>query len=498
MRSRLLISLTLLSLPALAQVTFSDDLNGATTGARNGGQFVPGGGWQAGHQVKWDLGAALTEGSFSVELLNWNPSFDSPQHQFDKQQIVAMYEAPHGSPHQADADSPKTSSWQVRTGASYNNCFKFLSSPAGFTDRQETRISRQPGELSPSQPHTIEVRWTRAGNVTVLVDGVEGVTHQHGTALRLRYVFIGTDDAPGGTYGPQADVIYRNVRVNGSTGSVVPPVVDAGTPGPGGSPSHFLPTADTWTEPLNPTAVHGSDADLRTGGDGRTIYFRFDVQGVGQVSRARVVVRAMNGGGGGDLRRVMDTSWSEASVTHQNRPTPEPTVLASLGRVDIDNEYAFDVTSAVRGNGVYAFAITSTDGDGSGYLSRESAEHRPELVVEWSGTPGTGGGSAGGGVAGGGVAGGGAGGGIAGGGSAGGGSPAAGGDAGGAGMGGGVASGGGQAGAPTAGGEPAQRVQVKGGCAAAGGSSSWLTLVVVMVLVMARRLRRSHVRVRVH
>ncbi|MBL8919275.1 MAG: DNRLRE domain-containing protein [Myxococcaceae bacterium] len=496
MHSRLLISLTLLSCPALAQVAFTDDLNGATTGARNGGQFVSGGGWQAGHQVKWDLGAALTEGSFSVELLNWNPSFDSPQHQFDKQQILAMYEAPHGSPHQADADSPKTSSWQVRTGANYNNCFKFLSSPAGFTDRQETRISRQPGELSPAQPHTIEVRWTRAGNVAVFVDGVEGVTHRHGTALRLRYVFIGTDDAPGGTYGPQAGVIFRNVRVNGTTAPVVPPV-DAGVPPtPGGSPSRFVPSADTWTDPLNPTAVHGSDGDLRTGGDGRTIYFRFDVQGVGQVSRARLVLRAMNAGGGGDVRRVLDTSWSETSVTHQNRPMPEPSVLASLGRVEIDSEYAFDVTSAVRGNGACAFAITSTDGDGSGYLSRESAENRPELVVEWSGTPGTGGGSAGGGPAAGGVAGGGA----AGGGSAGGGA-AAGGAAGGAAMGGGLASGGGQAGgasAPTAGGEPAQRIQVKGGCAAAGGGSSWFALVIAMVLVTTRRLRDSRVRARVH
>jgi hypothetical protein len=493
MRSRLLISLIVLcALPATAQVQFADDLDGSTTGTRNGGQFVPGG-WQAGHQVKWDLGAALTEGSFTVELLNWNPSFDSPQHQFDKQQILAMYEAPHGSPHQADADSPKTSSWQVRTGAGYNNCFKFLSSPAGFTSRQETRISRQPGELAPSQPHTVEVRWTRAGNVTVFVDGVEGVTHRHGAALRLRYVFIGTDDAPGGTYGPQAGVIYRNVRVNGTTAPVMPPVVDAGVPPmPGGSPSRFVPSADTWTEPLNPTAAHGNDADLRTGGDGRTIYFRFDVQGVGQVSRARLVLRAMNAGGGGDVRRVLDTSWSDTSVTHQNRPMPEPSVLASLGRVEIDNEYAFDVTSAVRGNGAYAFAITSNDGDGSGYLSRESAEARPELVVEWSGTPGSGGGSAGGGPAGGGVAGGG----VAGGGAAGGG------DAGGAAMGGGVASGGGQAGgatsAPTAGGEPSQRVQVKGGCAAAGGGSSWLTLVVAMLLVMARRHRRSHVRVRVH
>ncbi len=499
MRSRLLLSwFALLSTTATAQVQFTDPLNGSTTGVQNGGAFVSGGGWQAGRQVKWDLGTALTEGSFTVELLNWNPNSDSPQHQFDKQQILAMYEAPHGSPHQADADSPKTSSWQVRTGAGYNNCFKFLSSPAGFTDRQETRIQRPLGALLPSQPHTVEVRWTRAGAVTVFVDGVEGVTHQHGQTLRLRYVFVGTDDAPGGTYGPQADVIYRNVRVTGSSTPVQPPVVDAGTPPmPGGSPSRFTPSADTWTEPLNPTVAHGSDADLRTGGDGRTIYFRFDVQGVGQVTRARLVLRAMNAGGGGDLRRVLNTSWTEASLTHQNRPMPEPAILGSLGRVELDTEYTFDVTSALTGNGAYAFAITSTDPDGSGYQSREAAEARPELVVEWTGMPGstgggsagggsTGGGSAGGGSAGGGSTGGGsAGGGSAGGGSAGGGSaggsvPAAGGSAGGS-----VASGGGAAGGAAT---PAERIQGNGGCASTNVDVSVVSLALMLLLGARRRL----------
>ena len=61
MRSRLLIScFALISTAATAQVQFTDPLTSSTTGVQNGGAFVSGGGWQAGRQVKWDLGAALT------------------------------------------------------------------------------------------------------------------------------------------------------------------------------------------------------------------------------------------------------------------------------------------------------------------------------------------------------------------------------------------------------------------------------------------------------
>ena len=466
-----------------AQVQFTDALMGSTTGTQSGGSFEAGGGWRAGRQVKWDLGSAVTEGSFSVELLNWNPNSNSPQHGFDKQHIVAMYEAAHGSPHASDSDSPKTSFWQVRTGASYDNCFKFLSSTAGFAappaGRHETRITRPLGAIDPAQPHTLEVRWTRAGDVTVLLDGVAGVTHQHGTALRLRYVFVGTDDAPAGTYGPQADVIYRNVRVTGSATPVV--VVDAGSPVPPVTPglSRFAPTADTWSEPANPSVAHGNEVDLRTGGDGRTIFLRFDVQGVGQVSRARLVLRAMNAGGGGELHRVADASWSEATLTHLNKPVIDAAIVSSLARVEVGAEATFDVSSALTGNGVVSFAITSSDGDGSGYDSREAGASRPELVVEWSGTPGAGGGTAGGGTAGGGSAAGGS----AGGGSVGaGGGSAAGGAAGGAVSAGGGASNsaGGSVEAPSAGGAANDRIQVNTGCSATVLDGSLLGLLFVL------------------
>jgi len=398
------LALTTCSAVAAAQTVLDDPLAGSTSGTQNGGQFVSDG-WQAPGQVSWDVGIPITEGGMSVEVTNWNPDATSPQHHFDKQHIINMYEGAHGSPHGADGDSPKTSFFNVRTGAGYDNFFKFLSSTSGFDappeGRDETRLARDPGFINPANTYEIKVTWTLGGSMTAYLDNAELVTHQHTKPFKLRYVFIGTDNAPAGTYGPQSDVIYKNVKVWGT--STVP---DAGTGGTGGSAgaggsggstggtSTFDVIADTWSEPGAPDATHGSDQDLRTGGDGRTIYLRFEVTGVGQVTNARIIMEAMNGGGGGDIHTVSDNTWSEDTLTHNNRPSPASQVLSSLGTVDIGSEYSFDVTAAVPGNGVYSFAITSTDTDGSGYLSKESSGPHPQLVITWEpgGTGGSGGG----------------------------------------------------------------------------------------------------------
>ena len=229
--------------PASGQV-LTDSLNGSTSGTQDGGAFT-GGGWQPPKQIWWDLGEALVEGGMSVEVTNWNPNADSPQHQHEKQQIINIYEADHGSPHKSDNDEPKTAFFNIRTGATYNNLFKFLSSSGGFEERQEVRIKRDPNFINPAETHTIKVTWTLAGDVTAYLNDVPLVTHSHGKRLSLRYVFIGTDNAPGGTYGPQLGVIYKNLTVWGETSGgggaggtgagATGGTATGGTPGTGGT-----------------------------------------------------------------------------------------------------------------------------------------------------------------------------------------------------------------------------------------------------------------------
>ncbi len=42
----------------------------------------------------------------------------------------------------------------------------------------------------------------------------------------------------------------------------------------------------------------------------------------------------------------------------------------------------FDVTSAIRGDGVYCFAVDTTSTDGVDYDSREGTGQHPTLVVQ--------------------------------------------------------------------------------------------------------------------
>ena len=368
-----------------AEYVLQDPLNGSSTGNVNGGQFVDGG-WKAPHQIWWELPEALSQGGMSVELDNWNPNEDSPQHKHDKQHIINMYEAAHGSPHSADGDSPMTDFFNIRTGSSYDNHFKFLSSTGGFTERIETRIKCPTPCIDPSQTHEIKVEWTAEGDVTVFRGTAPLMTHSHGKSLALRYVFIGTDNAPAGTYGPQHDVVYKNLKVWGEEGPGPgpEPVVEADqeiVPQPECVELTFEPVADTWVEPSDPGKNHGADDELRVGGDGRTIFFKFDIAGAQEVTAATLKLKAMNGGGGGDLHTVNNTGWDEYGVTFDDSPGWNNDVLSSLGKVNIGANYTFDLGTAVEGDGSYAFAITSDVEDGAGYHSKESSDKHPVLVL---------------------------------------------------------------------------------------------------------------------
>jgi len=149
-------------------------------------------------------------------------------------------------------------------------------------------------------------------------------------------------------------------------------------PGPG-----FEAQADTFTEEIAPTANHGGEASVQTGGNGRIIFLRFLVSGeTGAISSALLSLEATNAGGGGEIHLVPDSGWSEIGVTHSTKPCLSSTVLSRLGRVEIGGRYTFDVTAAVPGNGTYSFAIRSSEADGSAYHSRESSGGmHPTLVV---------------------------------------------------------------------------------------------------------------------
>lgn len=191
-----------------------DSLAGSSTGSVRGGAFVGEQGWKSPGQIAWDVGVDLVEGAFAADLDNWNPASNSPQHRHGKEHILNMYQMPHGSAHAADDD--QTGYFNVRCGSNYNGLFKFLASVSGYDDRIETRTSPPNGRIDPSVTHTVRVEWNRGGSISAFVDGSRVMTQNHGRTFHLRYVFIGTDNS-GAEYGPMDGVIFKNVRVWGTT-----------------------------------------------------------------------------------------------------------------------------------------------------------------------------------------------------------------------------------------------------------------------------------------
>jgi len=366
-----------------------DPLDGGTSGAVDGGSFEADGGWRAPRQIRWDVGRPVTSGGMSVTVRNWDPSAESSQHHHDKQQIINMFEGENcDQKWHADRD---LSYFNIRTGSSYNDLFKFLAD--GGVERLETRLSPPAGAIDTDRSYVISVEWNASAQITVSLDGLALHTFDLEGDVRLRTVCIGSDDTSPGVYGPQHDVIYSDLRV-WSDGAAVPDVgPDAGgEPDIGSEPDvgeerllSFGAIADTFVDPGRPTTALGSDTELRTGSDGRTIFMAFDVAGVeGTVLDARIVLEALNAGGGGDLRAASG-GWSEASLTFDSATFPSGVILDSLGHVDIGGSYEFDVTDAIAGNGRYDFAIGSLAVDGSGYHSRESATGAgPELSVTYA------------------------------------------------------------------------------------------------------------------
>jgi len=148
---------------------------------------------------------------------------------------------------------------------------------------------------------------------------------------------------------------------------------------------------DTFAHPTEAETQHGALDTLQIGGDGsggvgRTSYLKFDLSAIhGPITSARVYVYAVNAGGGGDIHRVASNNWQEETLTWNNRAEYDSAELDSLGTVEIDNWYSWDVSRELTGGAPRSFAVTSTIGNGAGYASKEntSTDHRPYLEVTY-------------------------------------------------------------------------------------------------------------------
>ncbi|MFD7977597.1 DNRLRE domain-containing protein [Streptomyces sp. NPDC059071] len=156
----------------------------------------------------------------------------------------------------------------------------------------------------------------------------------------------------------------------------------------------FTATADTHVDSSLASTNYGASQQL--GVDNSPVkqtLLKFDVSGVTQaVTRATLRLHTDDVSGaesssGGTFRAMSNTSWSETSVTYNNKPAIDGAVLGSLGSVARNAWYEVDVTSYVKGNGTFSIGVTSTSSNGADYDSRETGATGPQLVLETGGEP---------------------------------------------------------------------------------------------------------------
>lgn len=132
-------------------------------------------------------------------------------------------------------------------------------------------------------------------------------------------------------------------------------------------------------------------ADLDEFGDVREGYIRFNLSGVsGSVTRARLQLFTVNGSvNSADVFAVSNTSWSESTITWNNRPPMDGAKVASLLATASAAWVEIDVTAQVQGRAAVSFGLRGRSTDNFAFASKEQTYNKPRLLVETTPPAGT-------------------------------------------------------------------------------------------------------------
>lgn len=146
----------------------------------------------------------------------------------------------------------------------------------------------------------------------------------------------------------------------------------------------FLPTADSYVNSSSPQINFGNRQSLRV--DGSPIlrsYIRFNIQGLtAGITRATLRIYANSSSRAGlSVWEVVNNTWSEKTLTFENAPAISNSIAVS-GAVVGYTWKSLDVTSYVKGNGNWSFALQTSGETAINLASRESGANTPQLVIE--------------------------------------------------------------------------------------------------------------------
>jgi MYXO-CTERM domain-containing protein len=131
--------------------------------------------------------------------------------------------------------------------------------------------------------------------------------------------------------------------------------------------------------------------DLAVEADGTAAYLKFEVPEIqGKITQARLFMHTSTApssdGDGGEVHAVMDSMWSEDTLTYGARPMVDAASLGRMGPGAADTPLSLELGTAVSSPGTYTFAVVSppTDGNGTHFWSKEgSASAAAYLKIDY-------------------------------------------------------------------------------------------------------------------
>jgi hypothetical protein len=170
--------------------------------------------------------------------------------------------------------------------------------------------------------------------------------------------------------------------------SIINPIV-TDTPGLGLTTLTFIAEADAQVSESNPSTNYGNATYLQVDGAADPdveSFLHFTVTGLSgaiQDATLRVYV-STNASNNGPAVYATDTSWTESSLTWTSRPARTSGALDNKGSLSKDTWVEYNVTSLVKGNGTFSFALVADSNDAATFSSRQGSQP-PQLVVTAAG-----------------------------------------------------------------------------------------------------------------
>jgi hypothetical protein len=148
---------------------------------------------------------------------------------------------------------------------------------------------------------------------------------------------------------------------------------------------------------ISPAAVFADVTDLSVASSESEAYLKFDVPAIeGTPTRVRLFMHSSTApssdGDGGGVHRVMDSSWSETTMTGNTRPAYDAASLGHVGPIAADLPTSVELDpSVIEGAGLHSFAIVpaATDENGTHFWSKEgSPDDAAYLQIDYMATAG--------------------------------------------------------------------------------------------------------------